>query len=224
MLLGYCWVEIVDGRQAYCHFGDGVTGILATDELEPVTSHELPGPERHRGSFEAARAEAFRASKLLVVAVVSGRGKPVKEEALQYMTLASDEVRTVLKENAVFWRGKPAAPRWKPLEALEASRRECRNQHGHLNHLNHIRTLLRNVREELRDAQLRQLSPVDTLPSLAIAVTLAADAMTVILALPGAVTKSQVLASWRPNAALLAVFIARRPSWRAWRPWRCTGK
>lgn len=104
-------MEIVDGRQAYCHLGDGVTGILHTDELEPVTSHELPGPERHLGSFDAARAEAFRASKLLVVAVVSGRGKPAKEEAMQYMTLASEEVRTVLKENAVFWRGRPAAPR-----------------------------------------------------------------------------------------------------------------
>ena len=34
--------------------------------------------------------------------MVSGRGKPVKEEAMQYMALAAEEVRTVLRENAVF--------------------------------------------------------------------------------------------------------------------------
>ncbi|CAK9063625.1 Hypothetical protein (Fragment) [Durusdinium trenchii] len=136
---GYCWVELVDGRQAYCHFGDGATGILDIDTLEPVSAQEVPSPTRFEGGFEAARAEAFRSSKLLVVSVVSGRGKPVKEEAMQYMALAAEEVRTVLRENAVFWRGRPS---------------------------------------DLRDTQLRQLAPVDMLPSLAIAVTLAADAMT----------------------------------------------
>eukprot|EP00913_Durusdinium_trenchii_P010967 g10293.t1 len=153
---GYCWVELVDGRQAYCHFGDASTGILDIDTLEPVSAQErdganetgsvrerpgseVPSPTRFEGGFEAARAEAFRSSKLLVVSVVSGRGKPVKEEAMQYMALAAEEVRTVLRENAVFWRGRPS---------------------------------------DLRDTQLRQLAPVDMLPSLAIAVTLAADAMT----------------------------------------------
>lgn len=75
---------------------------------------------------------------------------------MQYMALAAEEVRTVLRENAVFWRGRPS---------------------------------------DLRDTQLRQLAPVDMLPSLAIAVTLAADAMTVILAVPGAVSRAQTLES-----------------------------
>lgn len=48
---------------------------------------------------------------------------------------------------------------------------------------------------ELKDTQLRQLAPVDMLPSLAIAVPLAADAMTVILAIPGAISRSQTLDS-----------------------------
>ena len=152
----YCWVELVDGRQAYCHFGEGATGIQSVDDLDPVTAAEVPAPQCFEGSFEQARAEAFLKSKLLVISVVSGRGKPVKDEALHYMALASDEVRTVLKENAIFWRGRPA---------------------------------------DLKDTQLRQLAPVDMLPSLAIAVTLAADAMTVILAVPGAVTRTQTLES-----------------------------
>lgn len=152
----FCWVEMVDGRQAYSHFGEGATGIQNVEDLEPVTAGEMPCPARFEGSFEAARAQAFLKSKLLVVAVVSGRGKPQKDEALQYLALASDEVRSVLSENAIFWRGRPA---------------------------------------ELKDTQLRQLAPMDTLPSLAIAVTLAADAMTVILAVPGAVTRTQTLES-----------------------------
>lgn len=152
----FCWVEMVEGRQAYSHFGEGATAIQNVEDLEPVTAAEMPCPARFEGSFEAARAQAFLKSKLLVVAVVSGRGKPQKDEALQYLALASDEVRSVLSENAIFWRGRPA---------------------------------------ELKDTQLRQLAPMDTLPSLAIAVTLAADAMTVILAVPGAVTRTQTLES-----------------------------
>jgi len=152
----HCWVELVDGFQAVCHYGEGTTGVMHVDELDPISAHELPCPSRFAGGFEAARAEAFLKSKLLVVSIVSGRGKPVREEAMQYMALASDEVRVMLGENAVFWRGRPA---------------------------------------ELKDTQLRQLAPVDMLPSLAIAVPLAADAMTVILAIPGAVSRSQTLDS-----------------------------
>ncbi|CAE7297329.1 unnamed protein product [Symbiodinium necroappetens] len=147
----YFWVELVDGMTAVCHYGEGTTGIVNVNELEPISAHELPCPDRFPGSFEAARAEAFLKSKLLVVAIVSGRGKPVREEAMQYMALASQEVLVMLGENAVFWRGKPT---------------------------------------ELKDTQLRQLAPVDMLPSLAIAVPLAADAMTVILAIPGAISRS----------------------------------
>ncbi|CAE7404675.1 unnamed protein product [Symbiodinium sp. CCMP2456] len=150
---------------AVCHYGEGTTGIVNVNELEPISAHELPCPDRFPGSFEAARAEAFLKSKLLVVAIVSGRadasagfglfrprarGKPVREEAMQYMALASQEVRVMLGENAVFWRGKPT---------------------------------------ELKDTQFRQLAPVDMLPSLAISVPLAADAMTVILAIPGAISR-----------------------------------
>lgn len=152
----YFWVELVDGMTAVCHYGEGTTGIVNVNELEPISAHELPCPDRFPGSFEAARAEAFLKSKLLVVAIVSGRGKPVREEAMQYMALASQEVLVMLGENAVFWRGKPT---------------------------------------ELKDTQLRQLAPVDMLPSLAIAVPLAADAMTVILAIPGAISRSQTLDS-----------------------------
>ena len=152
----HCWVELVDGRQALCHYGEGSTGIMNVDELEPIAAAEFPSPQRFEGTFEAARAEAFLKSKLLVVAIVSGRGKPVREEAMQYLALASDEVRTMLRESAVFWRGKPL---------------------------------------ELKDTQLRQLAPVDLLPSLAVVVPLAADAMTVILAVPGAITRAQTLES-----------------------------
>eukprot|EP00931_Biecheleriopsis_adriatica_P028854 TRINITY_DN17200_c0_g1_i1.p1 TRINITY_DN17200_c0_g1~~TRINITY_DN17200_c0_g1_i1.p1 ORF type:complete len:445 (+),score=120.61 TRINITY_DN17200_c0_g1_i1:81-1415(+) len=152
----YCWVELVDDHQALCHLGEGSTGVMSADELDPIAAVDFPCPNRFEGTFDAARAEAYNKGKVLVVAVVSGRGKPPKEEAMQYMALASDEVRLMVNENAVFWRGKPA---------------------------------------ELRETQFRQLAPVEILPSLAVAVPLAADAMTVVLAVPGFITRSQTLDS-----------------------------
>ena len=45
---------------------EGATGIQNVEDLEPVTAGEMPCPARFEGSFEAARAQAFLKSKLLV--------------------------------------------------------------------------------------------------------------------------------------------------------------
>eukprot|EP00930_Biecheleria_cincta_P087225 TRINITY_DN76477_c0_g1_i1.p1 TRINITY_DN76477_c0_g1~~TRINITY_DN76477_c0_g1_i1.p1 ORF type:complete len:464 (-),score=112.69 TRINITY_DN76477_c0_g1_i1:120-1511(-) len=150
----YCWVELIDDQQAICHQGDGTTVIIDVGELEPISAAEFPCPRRFEGPFQAARAEAHQKGKLLIVAIVSGRGKPPRDEAMQYMGLASDEVRIMISENAIFWRGRPG---------------------------------------DLKDTQLRQLAPVEMLPSLAVAVPLASDAMTVIIAVPGMITRDQIL-------------------------------
>lgn len=150
----HCWVELIDDQQAICHQGDGTTIIIDVGELEPISAAEFPCPTRFEGSFQAARAEAHQKGKLLIVAIVSGRGKPPRDEAMQYMALASDEVRIMISENAIFWRGRPG---------------------------------------DLKDTQLRQLAPVEMLPSLAVAVPLASDAMTVIIAVPGMITRDQIL-------------------------------
>lgn len=150
----HCWVELIDDQQAICHRGDGTTGIIDVGELEPISAAEFPCPRRFEGTFQGARAEAHQKGKLLLVAIVSGRGKPPRDEAMQYMALASEEVRIMIGENAIFWRGRPT---------------------------------------DLKDTQLRQLAPVEMLPSLAVAVPLAADAMTVIIAVPGMITRDQTL-------------------------------
>ena len=45
---------------------EGATAIQNVEDLEPVTAAEMPCPARFEGSFEAARAQAFLKSKLLV--------------------------------------------------------------------------------------------------------------------------------------------------------------
>eukprot|EP00933_Yihiella_yeosuensis_P016964 TRINITY_DN14324_c1_g1_i1.p1 TRINITY_DN14324_c1_g1~~TRINITY_DN14324_c1_g1_i1.p1 ORF type:complete len:484 (-),score=126.98 TRINITY_DN14324_c1_g1_i1:87-1469(-) len=150
----YCWVELVEDGQAFCHWSEGSKSFAPLNELTPIQASEMPSPPRFEGTFEAARAEAHSKGKLLVVAVVTGRGKPHKDEAMHYMALASEEVKSMMSENAIFWRGKPT---------------------------------------ELRETQLRQLVPIDMLPALATAIPLASDAMSVIMSVPGLLSRAQAL-------------------------------
>lgn len=97
-----CWVEFVDGDDALCLWEDGSDAILPASSLR--ASQELTGPRQFRGSFEDARAAAFRDGKLLVAAICAGAAQS-KAERMMLLTLASEQVRSLVDENAIFWRG-----------------------------------------------------------------------------------------------------------------------
>jgi len=110
----------------------------------------LPGPQACQGSFEAARVRAFQTGKVLVAAV---RGvEESKAEHLQTLTLASDEIASLLHENTVFWMGSVT---------------------------------------ELRLPHVQQLAPCGV-PSLAVVLPIAADAMKVLSVSPGTDTETIV--------------------------------
>mmetsp|Transcript_102845 Transcript_102845/g.187769 ORF Transcript_102845/g.187769 Transcript_102845/m.187769 type:complete len:549 (-) Transcript_102845:12-1658(-) len=104
------WVEFVDGDDALCHWDDGKDGIVPAGELQPLTEAELR-TFAFDGSFEEARAAAFHSGRLLIAAVYSGSGDRLassKSECVQVLTLASEEVATLIEENAVMWCGRLA--------------------------------------------------------------------------------------------------------------------
>lgn len=97
-----CWVEFVDGDDALCHWSDGSDAIIDVQDLEPSDIGSF-GPEPFKGSFEEARAEAFRLGCLLVTSV--GSGNESKKERLQVLALAAEEAAVLIQENAIFWQG-----------------------------------------------------------------------------------------------------------------------
>mmetsp|Transcript_93111 Transcript_93111/g.208020 ORF Transcript_93111/g.208020 Transcript_93111/m.208020 type:complete len:483 (-) Transcript_93111:112-1560(-) len=153
-----CWVEFIADEDALCHFDDGTDSIVTASDIEAAP--ELQGPRAFVGTFEAARAEAFRSGRLLVVAVLRTNAQgatdaSLKPQYIQALVLASDEVAPLLEENAVFWRGAAS---------------------------------------ELRGPQLQQLAPDGKLPSLAMVLPLASDAMRVLGHSPGVDKEALVIA------------------------------
>jgi len=107
-----CWVEFVTDGDALCHWDDGADAIVSESALDVV--EHLPGPVPHSGSFEEARAHAFRSNLLLVAAVTGKHGDNIaasKPEATQALALASEEIVQLLESNAVFWSGPVASLR-----------------------------------------------------------------------------------------------------------------
>lgn len=113
-----CWVDFVDDGDALCHLGDGSDAILPAAEFAPMMESELPGPRAFAGSFEEARAEAFRAGRLLVVDVRVGPAAGSKAERMQTLAFATSDVAELVEENAVFWRGQGSGLRPPHLQQL----------------------------------------------------------------------------------------------------------
>lgn len=106
-----CWVEFVTGEDALCHWEDGTDGIVLSSELQPLAEADLRSAFAFDGSFEEARAAAFHSGRLLIAAVYSGSGGRLassKAECVQVLTLAAEEVGTLMEENAVMWCGRLA--------------------------------------------------------------------------------------------------------------------
>lgn len=110
-----CWVEFAEAGDALCVWEDGSDSIVQEGELSPRS--KLPGPCAFDGPFEAARAEAFHTGRVLVAAV-HGTDTSSKADRQQALALASDEVLSLVSENAIFWRGDTGKLRPQHLEQL----------------------------------------------------------------------------------------------------------
>lgn len=99
-----CWIEgIINETELLCHWDDGTLSKQACTSLDPVLDDAVPRPITFEGSFEEARAVAFHSGKILVAHV--RYAQPCKANRLFELALYSDEVRSLLDGNAVFWSG-----------------------------------------------------------------------------------------------------------------------
>lgn len=105
-----CWVEFVDGDDALCHWGDGKDSITPASELSYICRDDVRLAFNFQGTFEKARAEAFGNGKLLISLVCSAEWprRGCKNESVQALALATEEVAALIEENAIFWRGSPS--------------------------------------------------------------------------------------------------------------------
>jgi len=153
-----CWVEFAEDKDVLCHFDDGTDAVIAAADLDPVPEDALQRPTAFAGTFEDARTQAFHSGRLLVAEVSSEDRHRFesKREGLRALVLASEEVASLLEENAVFWRGRA---------------------------------------DELRVPHLQQLVGNSGLPTLAMVLPLAVDAMKV-LSSPDGTSKDAVVDSF----------------------------
>jgi len=100
----FCWIEGSGGSECTCFWDDGSSNTIPVSELAPVSQDVLPGPTACEGTFEEARAKAFDERKLLVTAVLED-ARASQAQAFLKLVLASEEVASLLAENAVFWMG-----------------------------------------------------------------------------------------------------------------------
>jgi hypothetical protein len=103
-----CCVDIADtarSTECICYWEDGTSTPVPWNELEPLEIHLSSRLSAYDGSFEDARARAFREQKILVTHVHSAQR--CAAENFQELVLASEDVSSLLIDNAIFWRGCP---------------------------------------------------------------------------------------------------------------------